>query len=223
MTDQITADQASLASRHAADSRTIVILDEKPLCRIALARFATETTDIGRVVAASTMKEAIEGLTAGPAGLILIDLFTTNYDFRDIKRLLDAAPKAVALIIDDRVNPTFARLARDAGARGYVAKIQDEEAFRRAFAAIMRGDEFFPADMSLRRRGERPVVGLSPRQLDVLKKLAAGKSNKEIAEALGIAPGTVKLHIHAILKLTGARNRTEAALIAGRFIAPGLG
>lgn len=223
MTDQIAPEKAARTPLSKADVRTVLVLDEKPLCRALFARFASEAADIDHVAAAATISEATAALAAGPASLIIVDLFTSNYDFRSIKRLLDKAPTAAALAVDDRVNPAFARLSHDAGARGYVAKIQDEDAFKRAFAALARGEDFFPADMSPPARGPRPAVGLSPRQLDVLKKLAAGKSNKEIAEALGIAPGTVKLHIHAILKLTGARNRTEAALIAGRFIAPGLG
>ena len=73
---------------------------------------------------------------------------------------------------------------------------------------------------SLPSRPARGSAGLSPRQLDVLKCVAVGMSNPEIARSLGITLGTVKLHIHAILRMTGARNRTEAALIAGRFLAP---
>ncbi len=54
----------------------------------------------------------------------------------------------------------------------------------------------------------------------MLKCIAVGMGNQQIADALGITLGTAKVHTHAILKLTGTRNRTEAALIAGRFLIP---
>ena len=59
---------------------------------------------------------------------------------------------------------------------------------------------------------------LSSRQLEVLRLIEMGQTNKEIAKALGISVATVKLHVQAILNITGARNRTEAALRArGQF------
>jgi two-component system NarL family response regulator len=68
-------------------------------------------------------------------------------------------------------------------------------------------------------RGQVQGAGrrLSARRLEVLAQLALGKSNQEIAEILGISTGTVKSHVHTILTLIGARNRTHAALIAARL------
>ena len=59
--------------------------------------------------------------------------------------------------------------------------------------------------------------GLTPRQKDVLRLLAKGKSNKEIARELDLAEGTVKIHLAAVLRFLKARNRTEAAVLAARF------
>lgn len=202
---------------------TILILDEKPICREALGRFVAELAPGSKLAFAASVAEAMTLVDADPPRVMLIDLFTTSYDFAAIQRLVAAAAPAPAVALDDRMNPTFARLARDAGAWGYLAKQQDSGAMRVALKAVLAGRPTFPPDIAPFGRSMRGPPGLTARQLEVLKKMAAGKSNKEIAEALGITPGTVKLHIHAILKLTGARNRTEAALIAGRFIAPTLG
>ncbi len=55
------------------------------------------------------------------------------------------------------------------------------------------------------------------RQLDVLRQLKQGRSNKEIARELGLSEGTVKIHLAAIFRLLGARNRTEAVVLAGQL------
>jgi len=204
-------------------ARALIVLEEKPICRVALAELAAQCAPFGAARFASSFAEALATVEAGMPTLALVDLFTINYDFRGIRRLLDRAPGMAALAIDDRVNPTFARLARDAGARGYASKNLAPDSLRAAVTAVTGGCAYFPTEVMPIAHAPRSPAGLSPWQLDVLKKLAVGKTNKEIAEALGITPGTVKLHIHAILKLTGARNRTEAALIAGRFIAPTIG
>lgn len=205
-----------------ASVRSVLVLEEKPICRFALAELARQAATFDKASFASSIPEALGVISSHAPALVLIDLFSVNYDFAGMRRLLERCAGVAALAIDDRVNPTFARQAKDAGALGYVSKNLDPDTLRTAVRAVVAGEAYFPAETLPLVQAPRAPTGLSPRQLDVLKKLAVGKSNKEIAEALGIAPGTVKLHIHAILKLTGARNRTEAALIAGRFIAPTL-
>lgn len=71
--------------------------------------------------------------------------------------------------------------------------------------------------MEARAKSGELAKGLTTRQSEILAQLYLGRANQEIARVLGISPGTVKAHVHAILKLVGARNRTEAALLAGRL------
>ncbi|MGZ3313933.1 MAG: response regulator transcription factor, partial [Caulobacteraceae bacterium] len=86
---------------------------------------------------------------------------------------------------------------------------------------ILAGGLYFSdfSSLSSRQRTETPLrTRLSGRQLEVLRLIELGQTNKEIAKALGISVATVKLHVQAILNITGARNRTEAALRArGQF------
>lgn len=201
---------------------TPLIVEEKPICREALGRLVLDCGAFPAVDFASGLTQAQAHLDAGAVPpLLVVDLFSINYDFEGLKRLIASVAAEPVVAIDDRVNPTFAELARAAGARGYWAKEYELDRFRAALTAVIAGGLYFPegspvhAVRGARRRG----AGLSVRQLAVLKEMAVGKTNREIANALDISPGTVKLHIHAILKLTGARNRTEAALIAGRFLA----
>jgi DNA-binding NarL/FixJ family response regulator len=202
--------------RHArATQRWALVVEEKPFCGQALTQLAREVAGAQDVQMTGAVAEALRTLEARAATVVVVDLYTIDYDFRGLRSLVARAGAAPVLTLDDRLNLGHARLAREAGARGYVAKTEPPEEMRAALRAVLAGEPRFPADVPA---AGRPAAGLSARQTDVLRLIALGRSNKEIAEALGITPGTVKLHIHAILKATGARNRTEAALVAGRFI-----
>lgn len=201
-----------------------LILEEKPICRLALASLTAECGLGASVRAATSLENALHMLNEVSPSLLLVDLFTLNYDFEGFQRLV-AAARAPTVALDDRPNPTFAGLVRQAGAMGYACKSYELEQIAAVIQVVVGGGLSFPAGM-LSQSGLlqvlRRAAGLSPRQLEVLKCVAVGMSNQEIARALGITVGTAKLHVHAILKLTGARNRTEAAMIAGRFMTPGL-
>lgn len=195
-----------------------LLVEEKPICRLAITQVVGEAVRLDEVRTTGTLTDAAAIVAEGPPALLLVDLFSINYDFKGLRRLLSAARGTPTIVIDDRVNPAFSQIAEDAGAQGYISKDFDLGQFKHAIAAVLGGGAYFPARAP--RRASRTGSGLSPRQIDVLKQMAVGRRNREIAELLGITPGTVKLHIHAILRLTGARNRTEAALLAGRFLAP---
>ncbi|UTP38318.1 response regulator transcription factor [Phenylobacterium sp. LH3H17] len=218
-----TLDPSAASTPSVAMQSAPLIVEEKPICRMALTQILGECTQTVPPRFAASIDGALHQVAAYRPGFLLVDLFTINYEFNDLRRLLAQSPWVAAIAVDDRVNPTFARLARDAGARGYASKDFALPRFRSALRAVIEGGAYFPADIlpdRPRPRTIRTAAGLSDRQLEVLKQMAVGKTNREIAETLGITPGTVKLHTHQILKLTGARNRTEAALIAGRFLAP---
>lgn len=202
-----------------------LILEEKPICRLALANLVAECGVRAQVRATSSLEDALRLLGEARPSLLLADLFTLNYDFDGFRRLV-AAARAPVVALDDRPNPIFAGLARQAGANGYACKSYELEQIGAVISKVLDGQLSFPPGMLSDWGGQQPLrsgTGLSPRQLEVLKCVAVGMSNQEIAQALGISVGTAKLHVHAILRLTGARNRTEAALIAGRFVAPTLG
>lgn len=199
-----------------------LIVEEKPICRFAMANLVAEIVAFGPPVFAGSLADATSLAARLETPVALVDLFTIGFDFEGLRNLISATGAAL-VAIDDRPNPTFARLAHQAGARGYVCKSIELDRFRAILRAVVDGGAYFPREMQQRPQAGRPSrgsVGLSPRQLDVLKCIAVGMSNQEIARSLGITLGTVKLHIHAILRMTGTRNRTEAALIAGRFLAP---
>ncbi|UTP38249.1 response regulator transcription factor [Phenylobacterium sp. LH3H17] len=202
---------------------TPMILEEKPICRAAITRLVSDRAEFGPPHLAASLAEAIEVIANVKPDLLLLDLFSIGYDFKGLERLKSLHPSTITIAIDDRMNPAFARLSKDAGADGYACKAFEIEQFQAVISEVISGMRSFPADIlgtPSNSASAGSTAGLSPRQMEVLKCIAAGMSNQEIANTLGITLGTVKLHTHAVLRITGTRNRTEAALIAGRFIAP---
>lgn len=203
--------------------RTAMILEEKPMCRGAIASAVASVSGFILPGFANSLSEASAEIEREKPDLILVDLFSIGYDFKGLERFIARHSPIRLIAIDDRVNPSFARQAKDAGAKGYACKSFEIETFQATVATVAAGGEQFPAMPLLDARSgaaARLVGKLSPRQLEVLKCIAIGMGNQEIADTLGITLGTAKSHTHTILKLTGARNRTEAALIAGRFLVP---
>lgn len=195
------------------------------MCRGAIASVVAGVKGFGLPGFASSLSDASAEIRRAKPDLVLVDLFSIGYDFEGLEWLIAQHSPIRVIAIDDRVNPSFARLAKDAGAMGYACKSFEIEMFQATVSAVAAGGAQFPEMPRLDMRSgptARSVGRLSPRQLEVLKCIAVGMGNQEIADTLGITLGTAKIHTHTILKLTGARNRTEAALIAGRFLVPGM-
>lgn len=114
-----------------------------------------------------------------------------------------------------------------AGAAGVVERHATAEEFALALKQVASGaiyvpsryrDDGEPASHPGAGRGERWLERLTPRQLEVLRLLAEGKSNKQICRALNVAEGTIKNHLYALFRQIGVSNRTEAALWLARRV-----
>lgn len=128
----------------------------------------------------------------------------------------EGSPPVVALL----ATPAVAGEVRAAGARGLLARTTDGAQMAAAAGAAVQGLLVFDADMvaapaPLAADGQ-PVEPLSGRELDVLRGMAEGLSNKLIARQLAISEHTVKFHVNAILGKLGAQSRTEAVVRATR-------
>lgn len=118
------------------------------------------------------------------------------------------------------LNRTVCESAFKAGAWGHLPMTSSVEVMAAALRLIMAGGAYFPALHATRLPGEKGALAasaagsISERQRQVLAEIEQGRSNKEIAARFGISVATVKLHVQAIFKALGARNRTEAAKLA---------
>jgi two-component system NarL family response regulator len=104
--------------------------------------------------------------------------------------------------------------ALQAGARGYLLKDMSGDELMDAIRTVHAGRSRFPAAVAQRLADRVSGADLTPRELDVLKLIVAGKSNKEIGRDLSIAEATVKTHINSLLSKLGVSDRTQAATTA---------
>ena len=102
----------------------------------------------------------------------------------------------------------------EAGALGYLPKSSEKSEMVRAIRAVAGGTRFLPAELDRRLAGRTLYAALSERETEVLRLVAQGKANKEIAEALGMGEGTVKTHLKHLLSKLGAPDRTRAVTLA---------
>lgn len=198
---------------------TVLIIKDKPLCAAGAAHLVASMGVVGPSAFATNLAQALEIAASPSTRLVLADLATLGLDFEGLRRLA-LVTGAPVIVIDERLNTTFAGLARQAGARGYVCKTYDVAQAGAVVRSVLEGGEHFPRSLRTGPRSTAAVGAgsLSPRRLEVLKCVARGFSNQEIGRMLGITAGTVKVHVHAILRMTGARNRTEVAVIAERLL-----
>jgi DNA-binding NarL/FixJ family response regulator len=198
----------------------MLLVDENPLIRAALKCLLHRTFPAAEISVVESITDARETVRRQPVDLIIADLLcrrpTALRDLGDLVR--DAAPARVVAFGESIAGAAF-RQARAAGVHGYVPATDRPELIGAAIGLVLAGGSYFPPMPGID-AGARVVGGddlaarLSPRQRDVFQALKAGKSNKMIARDLAISVATVKQHVQAILKLSGARNRTEAAAIA---------
>lgn len=134
-------------------------------------------------------------------------------------RILEkGATRVLLLTLHD--TPEYVRSALATGATGYVLKDARREDLLYAIRAVADGRTALPGD--LLRKAMVPAVGprpddlarLTPREREVLACVARGLTNKEIARALDIGPGTVKTHVEKLIAKLGAADRTQAAVFA---------
>ncbi|WP_284155174.1 response regulator transcription factor [Sulfuricystis thermophila] len=126
-------------------------------------------------------------------------------------------PVVVLLALDDA--DTVAKVMKG-GAAGFVSKASPTDVLLGALREVLAGEIWLPPEyrgMSGKRKRARTVAeryGLTKSQACVLDLLAEGKTNREIAELLGVTEGTVKIHVSAIFKALGVSNRSQALLVA---------
>jgi DNA-binding NarL/FixJ family response regulator len=153
--------------------------------------------------------------------LVLLDLGLPGCSGIDaLLRVRKALPRARVAIISASEDAESVRSALDAGAVGYVPKTSPPRVVAEALRLILDGGIYVPpqgAEESPRKSATMADLGLTGRQADVLKLLAKGLPNSEIARRLAISENTVKQHAHSAYRLLGVSSRTEAMVVLARL------
>lgn len=207
-------------------SRQFVIADDHALFRTGLRLLLADGCGPASVREAANVADLRALLAADAAvDLVVLDLFMPGMSggatVRELRQAFPGLRFVVMSASEERQNVLDALAA---GAFGYIPKSLEPEAMLAAFQQILNGGIYAPTllltEPAPLQEPMSPHVDpqilatLTPRQCDVLRLLGKGQANKEIARALDISEGTVKIHLAAIFRLLDVRNRTEAVLKA---------
>lgn len=214
----------------------IVLADDEMLVRTALRVILGAQADMEVVGEAATGAEAVSVVRARRPDVVLMDVRMPEVDgIRATELLLEAmgdeAPRIV--VVTTFENDSHVWDALRAGAAGFLLKRSAAEELVAAVRLVARGDSLlFPAavrSLAARRapaHDERgPATRLTGREAEVLRLMARGLSNAEIADRMAVGAATVKSHVAAVLAKLGARDRTQAVVTAyeSGFVTPGPG
>lgn len=202
----------------------LLVADDHPIVRDGLVAVLSTQPDLQVVGEAGDGEEALRLMAHLRPNVLLLDLEMPRLDGVGVLRRLAAAGDATAVIIftafdtDERIVE-----AVRAGARGYLLKGAPRAELFAAIRIVHGGGSLLQPLIASRliaqaQQAAAPspalVEPLTPRELEVLGRLAAGQTNRQIAEALVVTERTVKFHVSAILGKLQAANRTEAVAIA---------
>lgn len=192
----------------------ILLIDRFPVCRDALSDILSQRFTGARIAYADGVDSALKSIYVTSPSLVLGDTSTINGGVDGMRPIISAVSDTPVIVMDVFDEPSAAKRAFALGARGYIPKIYSRQLVDAAIAVVAAGGSYFPGAAFFEddERSNGASRGLSPRQRQTLDLVAEGLSNQEIAGALGISVGTVKLHVHNALSVIGARNRTEAAV-----------
>lgn len=204
-----------------------IIADDHPLYREAVRLRLERLFPDADIAEAATLDELLRVSAGGSSAvdLILLDLHMPDMNGPGaVSLVIERFPNSRVVMMSGLANPADVAEAVRAGARGFLPKTMSPDHFATALSLVVGGGSYVPADVLRVPTSEAPggasqtrvLDGLTPREQQVLVRLAAGAPNKEIGRDLGVAEVTVKLHVRQILKKIGARNRSEAAAIAAR-------
>ena len=182
----------------------IIIVDDHPLFRVGLG-YALKNLGFDVIAEASDGAEGVRRVTELKPDAVLLDAKMPNMDgLEACRQMIAALPQTRIVMLTTFSEPALVQAARDAGAAGFVSKETEAE----RLAAILHKMLNDPHYTNF------PVVNLpklSPRELEVLRLMASGQSNKEIAQSLGLSPDTIKDHLENLYRKLEVADRVTAA------------
>lgn len=195
----------------------LVIADDHPVVRRGLAALIEDTPDMSVVGAASNGREAMALYGEHRPDVMLVDLrMPETNGVETITSILrqDAKARLIILTTYDGDEDIYRGLM--AGAKAYLLKDVPPAEMLATIRAVHAGQTSLSPVVAAKLAERMRSPSLTTRELDVLRLLAAGKSNKEIEAILGISPGTVKAHVTNILAKLDVDDRTQAVITALR-------
>jgi DNA-binding NarL/FixJ family response regulator len=191
-----------------------MLVDDHMAIRMGLMIAMGDTPDMEVVADVEDGREAIDTYRRLRPDVVVLDLRMQGMNgIETIRVLREEFGKVRILIFSNYAKGDEVFQAIKAGASGIVVKEMALDRLLDAIRAIHAGEQYIPPQVAAR-IGERMLAQLSPREMEVLKLVAEGLSNKEIAAQLGLVVGTVKIHVANIFAKLGVSDRTQALVTA---------
>lgn len=208
----------------------LLVVDDHTLFRRGLVALLAGDPDLEVTGEAGDAAEAVRKAQALQPDVVLLDNHLPGATgLQALAELRAAAPAARVVMLTVSEDEQDLRAALRGGANGYLLKTIEGDALGAALQRVMRGEPVVSPEMMGKLvaavqapipagradAASEPLAQLSPREQEVLRQIARGASNKEIARTLDIAETTVKIHVQHILRKLGVSSRVQAALAAG--------
>ncbi|MGB7347841.1 MAG: response regulator transcription factor [Pirellulaceae bacterium] len=205
-------------------SKNLLVVDDHEVIRVGL-RMMLESTDINISGEATSAAEALESVKNSTPDVVLMDIRMEGGDgLNTLGRLKLDFPDLPIVLFSAYDNPTYIARAVALGAAGFILKSATREKLIGALETAASGESAWTREelrrvtgaLATPRMGQDIEVPLTQRESEVLRQMAQGLTNKEIAKMLGISYETVKEHVQHILRKIGVSDRTQAAVWAVR-------
>lgn len=203
----------------------VIIADDHEFTRVGMRTMLEGEPDIELVGEAVNGAEAVALCEQLQPDLALLDIRMPGMDgIEATRRIKTVCPQTRVMIVTMHESPDYLVEALRAGIVGYVLKDSSRRTFLGALRQVLRGETFVNGSMTVQllqqlATGSQPGQSaqyepLTPRELDVVHLIAAGRTNRAIGQALSISLGTVKAHVEHIIAKLGVSDRTQAAVRA---------
>lgn len=194
----------------------LMLVDDHMLMRMGLATAAGDQPDMEVVADVDNGADAVIAAREHRPDVIILDLRMHGMSgIEAIPLLRQESPLSRILVFSNYVRGEEVHQALKSGASGFVPKEMSLDRLLQAIRSVHQGEQFIPPEVA-QRMGERVLAQLSQREVEVLRLIARGCSNKQVGNALNIVEGTVKIHVANILAKLGASDRTQAIVLAAQ-------
>lgn len=201
----------------AAQQIRVLIVDDHPLLREGVMAVLANEADVRVVAEASNGREAVEAFRAHRPDIVLMDIQMPEMNGIDaIAGIRSEAPNARIVVLTTYKGDVNALRALRAGAVGYLLKGQLRTELVETIRAVHAGGRRVPPEIAADLAAHLGEDSLSEREIQVLRSVAQGNSNKRVAAQLGVSEETVKAHMKSIVSKLNANDRTHAVTIALR-------
>jgi DNA-binding NarL/FixJ family response regulator len=193
----------------------VLTVDDHPLLREGIAALVGAEGDMKLVAEASDGQDAIEQFRLHRPDVTLMDLqMPAMSGIEAIIGIRGEFPHARIIVLTTYTGDVHVLRALKAGARGYILKEHVHRELLDTIRAVHAGQKRIPPEVAAELAEHAAAEELSPREIDVLRLIATGNANKEIAAQLSISEETVKSHVANLLAKLAANDRTHAVTLA---------